>query len=67
MSQACFVSARIAGRCSTCKTVAKLVHCPRRLKTLHCEACCPICSQQDTIAVPVGPPIEPREQWGENA
>jgi hypothetical protein len=46
MSQACFTSARILGTCRQCRTAAREVHCPKRLKSLHCEACCPVCSPQ---------------------
>jgi hypothetical protein len=45
MKPDCYVSLRMAGRCCTCKTSAKEVHCPKKLKSLHCERCCPICSQ----------------------
>lgn len=40
----CFVSSRIAGRCCTCGARATLVHCPKTVKSLHCEFCCPICT-----------------------
>jgi hypothetical protein len=42
----CFQSGRIAGTCRSCETQANFVHCPKRLKTLHCEKCCPLCSPQ---------------------
>jgi hypothetical protein len=41
MSRECFT---IADRCSKCMKLAKEVHCPRQLKTLHCEHCCPCCA-----------------------
>jgi hypothetical protein len=51
MTQACFQSARIAGRCSACKTLAKFVHCPKQLKGIFCEVCCPQCAPpKKTIA-----------------
>jgi len=45
MSQ-CFQSSRIAGRCGNCSALAKLVHCPRHLKVIACELCCPVCSSR---------------------
>ena len=46
MSHDCFQSGRIAGRCRSCGTLAKQVHCPKRIKSVFCEACCPVCSPQ---------------------
>ena len=49
MSQTCFTSTRIAGRCRSCGTLARQVHCPKRLKSLHCERCCPCCAPRWTL------------------
>jgi hypothetical protein len=69
---ACFVSSRILGTCRHCGTAAREVHCPKRLKSLHCEACCPICQavavpQEFIVAVAAGTQIEPGETGGRNA
>jgi hypothetical protein len=47
---ACFTSARIAGKCSSCKAASVMVHCPKKLKGIFCESCCPVCSPQASLA-----------------
>jgi hypothetical protein len=44
MNEKCFVSGRIAGTCGNCRASASMVHCPRHLKLIACEHCCPICN-----------------------